>query len=225
MNTETNLIFIAGESGSGKSTLAKNLQNVLKKKGIAAHLMSQDNYFHLPPNQNHSKRVKSLRWVGHDEVNFEKMKKHISVFTEKSKSKIEVPVVNRLFDRFDTSEINIKEIDLMIIEGTYAFEIASEHDTKIFFDQPYLNGIQQKLRNRDSMDEKMRKSISNRAPNHKKLRITSDLVIDKNNRVLQINKPKYEFKITIHQTNNNNYTISGYVHEITEHQWTNNFVT
>lgn len=192
MNTETNLLFIAGESGSGKSTLAKNLQNELKKKGIAAHLMSQDNYFHLPPNQNHSKRAKSLRWVGHDEVNFEKMKKHISVFTEKSKSIIEVPVVNRLFDRFDTSEININEIDMMIIEGTYAFEIASEHDTKIFFDQPYFETASNRnLRNRDSMDEKMSEKIlqieHQIIKNYESL---ADLVIDKNNRVLQTNKPQ-----------------------------------
>lgn len=100
--------------------------------------------------------------------------------------------MNRIFDRFDTSEINIKEIDLMIIEGTYAFEIASEHDTKIFFDQPYFETASNRnLRNRDSMDEKMSEKIlqieHQIIKNYESL---ADLVIDKNNRVLQTNKPQ-----------------------------------
>ena len=192
LDTNTNLLFIAGESGSGKSTLAKNLEKELKKRGIVAHLMSQDNYFRLPPNQNHSKREKSLEWVGHKEVHFQRMREHISAFTEKSKSKIDVPVVNRLFDRFDTSEINIKEIDVMIIEGTYVFEIANEHDTKIFFDQSYSEtAANRNLRNRDSMDEKMSEKILQIEHQIiKNYESQADLVIDKNNQVLQTKKPQ-----------------------------------
>ncbi|MFL2584587.1 MAG: adenylyl-sulfate kinase [Flavobacteriaceae bacterium] len=137
LDSDCRLVFIAGESGSGKTTLAKNLKKELTKKGISAYVMSQDNYFHLPPNQNHAKRVESISWVGQNEVNFQLMKDHIQVLTKKSKSKIDVPIINRLFDRFDTTELKVEDYDMLIVEGTYAFEIAEKQSFKIFMTQTY----------------------------------------------------------------------------------------
>ena len=80
----------------------------------------------------------------------------------------------------------------MIIEGTYVFEIANEHDTKIFFDQSYSEtAANRNLRNRDSMDEKMSEKILQIEHQIiKNYESQADLVIDKNNQVLQTKKPQ-----------------------------------
>ena len=51
----------------------------------------QDNYFHLPPNKNHSKRINDLSWVGINEINLKLMKEHLNTLTQKTNRKLKSP--------------------------------------------------------------------------------------------------------------------------------------
>jgi uridine kinase len=154
------ILFISGESGSGKTTLAREISNFLKLAGKNSYVMSQDDYFLLPPNQNQSKRINDLSWVGINEVNLDLMKEHLSTLRQKNKSEITVPQLNRIFDRFDECNVEVDGFDFVIVEGTYVFSIATDEDMKVFLNISYKDTLKNRnSRNRDSIDQEISPKI------------------------------------------------------------------
>lgn len=184
------LLFIAGESGSGKTTLANKISNMLRQSGLKTHVMNQDDYFRIPPNQNHAKRVQDMNWVGPNEVDFRLMQNHINALIEKKDVAIQVPVLNRVHDRFDTTSFSVEPFDLIIIEGTYVFDLASDKDIKIFLSANFHQTLaQREHRNRDMSSNKIGTKILETEHNIiKHYKPQANWVIDENDTITQNHK-------------------------------------
>jgi len=144
------IVAIAGESGSGKSVTAKSIQAVLDKNGIISVVLSMDNYFHLPPKKNHESRVSNIHQVGTQEVNLALLQSHINSFKQGWEF-IEIPQTNYENDTIESKSISLKEIDVLLIEGTYVFDLENI-DYLIFMEHTYKDTyLQRKHRNRDEM--------------------------------------------------------------------------
>ena len=61
-------VTVAGESGSGKSEIAYCLTKLLAYEGKLSVILSQDDYFRLPPKSNTKRRFEDVSWVGPGEV-------------------------------------------------------------------------------------------------------------------------------------------------------------
>jgi uridine kinase len=150
LHRSKHVIAIAGESGSGKSVTAKSIQAFLDKNGIISVVLSMDNYFHLPPKQNHESRVSNIHQVGTQEVNLALLQSHINVYKEGIEN-IEIPQTNYENDTIEYTLIPFNEIDVLLIEGTYVFDLENI-DYLIFMEHTYKDTyLQRKQRNRDEM--------------------------------------------------------------------------
>ncbi len=145
------VIGICGESGSGKSVTAKCLQIELEKRNIPSIILHQDSYYKLPPKDNHEKRKSDISWVGANEVQIELLQSHIEQF-KSHKEKIIVPVVNYKKNIFLEHQVCIKDKSVLIVEGVYAFLLASL-DYKIFMERTYKETLEKRAkRNREAYD-------------------------------------------------------------------------
>ena len=128
-------ISIAGESGSGKTSLSANLAWLFEKDGQTVAVFHQDDYYNLPPHDNHLAREADINHVGISEVNLELLDSHIRA-SKSYQSTIIKPLVDYkhnviLQETYDCSETNIT-----IAEGTYV-SILESIDVKIFMERDY----------------------------------------------------------------------------------------
>lgn len=142
LDMERPVVAVAGESGSGKSVTAKCLQAELAKHNISSVILHQDGYYKLTPKENHNKRKEDISWVGKDELQLDLIQRHINKFKDGAK-KIEVPVVDYSMNQICTTETFIKDIDVLIVEGVYAFFL-EDLDFKIFMSRTYKDTIEKR---------------------------------------------------------------------------------
>jgi ABC-type dipeptide/oligopeptide/nickel transport system ATPase component len=122
-------VSIAGESGAGKSTVALELAARLPD----ATVLHQDDYFHLPPDENASRRRKDLTWVGRGEVDLELLATHVSAFKR--------------------GDAQFADVATLIVEGTYVTRLP-ELDLRVFIDRDYrATEVDRRARGRDPIDE------------------------------------------------------------------------
>ena len=172
-------ISIAGESGCGKSVTAEVLKIFLKEKGIETINLQQDDYFFLPPKTNHFYRLKNINNVGLDEVNLELLQKNINDFKTK-KTSLEKPLVNYTEDTIVEEEIDLENIKVLIIEGTYVNTL-NNIDLKIFIARTYIQTLKQrKERNREEMTDFIENVLSIEHDIIKTQQKSANLIIDKN---------------------------------------------
>ncbi|MBP7273768.1 MAG: hypothetical protein KA974_07990 [Saprospiraceae bacterium] len=146
------VILIAGESGSGKSVsavcLAEVIQHTCELNTCVFHM---DDYFKLPPKDNHEARIHNLQHVGLTEVDFDKLQQHLNEF------KLSEPIIQKPLVFYDDNviaeeTIDVSKISVLIIEGTYAFALQNA-DYRIFMMPTYIETKQQRLeRARESDD-------------------------------------------------------------------------
>lgn len=136
------VIGIAGESGSGKTISAKCLQLALAKLDLESLILHQDNYYFLPPQQNHEKRKEDLGWVGIQEVNFDLWQSHIRQFKSHEKA-IVVPVVDYKKSIFTETQFEISKKHILIVEGVYSFFL-DKLDFSIFLEKTYKDSIEER---------------------------------------------------------------------------------
>ncbi|MFM7006330.1 MAG: hypothetical protein ACKOWX_03660 [Flavobacteriales bacterium] len=118
------LIFaVAGESGSGKTHMAAALEFAFKQNGKNTLVLHMDDFFKLPPAQNHQKRLQNIAHVGPQEVDLARLTAVLKAFKDKAKV-LQIPQVHYYDDRIEELEVQISDIDVLIIEGTYAFDLA-----------------------------------------------------------------------------------------------------
>lgn len=130
------VVLIAGESGSGKSVTAIGIQKVLFDAGVEALILHQDDYFLLPPAQNHQQRMADVSKVGPSEVNLSLLAEHVEAFRGGVRH-LTKPLVYYKQDQILHETINIEPYQVLIVEGTYAFWLP-EADLRVFMDRNYL---------------------------------------------------------------------------------------
>ena len=146
------IVTIAGESGSGKSEIAEALASGLPREGIKGIVFQQDDYFVYPPKTNEKKRRQNIAHVGLSEVNLELLDENLTSIAE-GRSEIEKPLVIFDQDRATTETVQLDDIDVVIVEGTYT-TLLQTADQRIFIDRTYLDTRDsRRLRDREEQDE------------------------------------------------------------------------
>ncbi|MFY9115174.1 MAG: hypothetical protein WAO23_08055 [Dethiobacteria bacterium] len=129
-------VTIAGESGCGKSETAAILAELCKNQGYRTLILQQDDYFILPPQTNHNRRMEDISWVGMQEVRLDKLSKDIEGIKSGQEKTISKPLV--IFDEnlLTEEEVDIEGVNVVIAEGTYTTTIENA-DFKVFIDRNY----------------------------------------------------------------------------------------
>ncbi len=145
---------ICGESGCGKTTLAHALVQVLEAQGKRVMLLSQDDFFHLPPRQNHNKRVEDFDWIGPQEVDFELLNGCLDSALAGRESTQKLPVMNWERDEKEWVESANTDIDVIVVEGTYVLSELRDGEVGVFFQQTYEDTREARIaRNREVVDD------------------------------------------------------------------------
>lgn len=143
-------LTVGGESGSGKSTLSLAVNKVLEEKGYRGFIFHMDDYFKLPPKDNHDRRVDDITQVGPEEVNLQLLQEHI----DKSKQGVNLlrkPLVHYRENRIREVIVELDKVDVVIAEGTYV-TLLDNIDCKIFMQRNYEDTYESRLkRARDPM--------------------------------------------------------------------------
>jgi len=179
-------ISIAGESGCGKTSLAYALIiDIENETGCKGYLFHGDDYFKLPPTDNHNNRLVNIKNIGINEVKTNELDDHILDF--KKEVSVIKPLVIYEENIIVTEQVNSVEFDFCIVEGTYT-SLLKNSDYKLFVETNYLDTLDSRIkRSRDVINEFNEKVLEIEHQiirNHKSL---ADIIIDKN---LRISNPK-----------------------------------
>ncbi|MFY7651588.1 MAG: uridine kinase family protein [Chitinophagaceae bacterium] len=146
-------IAIAGESGCGKTSLGNALSKALNDKNIPTIVLHQDDYFILPPQKNHAARVANFTHIGPSEVRLSLLNEHLSIIKNKAENTLITPVMNWEKDIEEKKSIDIQDLKVVIIEGTYT-SLLNNADIKIFINTPYTQTKQNRIaRNREEVTD------------------------------------------------------------------------
>ena len=146
------VITIAGESGSGKSETASALSNILSEKSVASAILQQDDYFVYPPRTNAAMRRRDIDHVGTSEVRLALLDENLREVLE-GRNNIEKPLVFFDEDEITTETVELQEIKVVIVEGTYTTLLKNVH-RRVFIDRTYVDTREaRKRRERDEQDE------------------------------------------------------------------------
>ena len=126
------VISVAGESGSGKSGIAIVLSRYLSEKGLKCLILQQDDYFIYPPKTNAKIRRKNISHVGMSEVHLDLLDQHIEDILE-GKRVLKKPLVLFENDQITEEIVNVEEIQVVIVEGTYT-TVLKNVQKRIFID-------------------------------------------------------------------------------------------
>jgi uridine kinase len=144
-------VTVAGESGSGKSETAATAAEALEKQGFKTAILGQDDYFRLPPKSNSKKRKEDISWVGLGEVKLDLMDEHLRIAKEGGDA-VEKPLVFFEENRIDKETLSLKDVDVVIAEGTYTTAL-EEADLRAFIDATYHHTLEhRKKRARDASE-------------------------------------------------------------------------
>ena len=146
------VISVAGESGAGKSEIAASIAEVLEKKGLKCFIFQQDDYFVYPPKTNAKTREKDINWVGEREVKLKLIDEELEQI-KKGLTIIKKPLVIFEEDRIDEETVDLSDVDVFIVEGTYTTALKNV-DQKVFIDRNLNDTKASRLkRNREKQDE------------------------------------------------------------------------
>lgn len=176
-------VGICGESGSGKSVTAFALQKVMEQNGVSSLVLQMDDYFTLPPKNNHENRQKSLDNVGTQEVQLHRIQENLRQF-KAGKISIEKPLVDYQANSIATETIKTDAIQVLIIEGTYILDI-DDFDFSIFIDRNYKDTHENRMkRNRDEQSDFIEKVLDIEHQIISKFKDKANLILDKNYQII-----------------------------------------
>jgi uridine kinase len=172
------VVSIGGESGAGKSEIAVSVRDELEKRGVKCYIFGQDDYFILPPKTNAQKREQDISWVGMQEVKLDLLDQNLDDACS-GNPKLIKPLVDFNADRIENEIIDLTNMKVLIIEGTYTTALKNL-DCRIFIDRNKSDTIEsRKKRAREKQDEFLEKILSiehSIISNHKNY---SDIIITK----------------------------------------------
>lgn len=176
--TDKYTISIGGESGSGKSELASELERLLESKEIETGILQLDDYFIFPSRTCHRMRMNNIEQVGMFEARLDFMECHLRSF-KRGDADIYKPLSIYGEDRFTTEVMEIKELQVMIAEGSYTVALRFV-DCHIFIDRDFEDTrADRQERARDILDQTMVKILEREhdiIKEHKKL---AEIIVDK----------------------------------------------
>lgn len=176
-------IGICGESGSGKSVTAFSLQKVMEMHGIQSRVLQMDDYFKLPPKSNHDNRKKSLEHVGTHEVQLNLIHENVLEFKAR-KSFLRKPLVNYQENSISEEMINVDEVQVLIIEGTYILEM-DDFDISIFIDKNYRDTYESRMnRNRDEQTDFIEEVLKIEHEIIRKFKEKASVILDKDYQIV-----------------------------------------
>jgi uridine kinase len=171
------IITVGGESGSGKSTLSLAVEHLLKQQGIHCFIFHMDDYFKLPPKDNHDQRLEDISKVGPGEVDLELLQDHLDQCRQGAKI-IKKPLVHYRENKIREIIVEMEGIEVIIAEGTYV-SLLKNIDCKIFMLRNYLDTYEDRVkRARDPIipfNEKVLKIEHDIVKKHRKL---ADILVD-----------------------------------------------
>ncbi len=129
-------VSIAGESGCGKTETAHCLGEAIEKTGRSCIILSQDDYFHLPPKSNHNKRLEDITWVGTGEVCLDLLGQHVAALKAGLDEPLEKPLVYFEEDRIGSETVALGSPDVVIVEGTFT-TLLPDIDVRVFINRTY----------------------------------------------------------------------------------------
>lgn len=152
------VITIAGESGSGKSETAECVARALSKNNITSFIFQQDDYFVYPPKTNASMRTKNINQVGMSEVKLDLIDQQLNDLL-KDQTKITKPLVIFDDDTITQETVDLKDIKVIIVEGTYTTSLKNVH-SRVFIDRNRIDTLEsRKKRAREDQDEFLEKIL------------------------------------------------------------------
>lgn len=131
------IITIAGESGSGKTEIATVLSETITSMDMKTLILQQDDYFVYPPKTNESMRRKNISHVGISEVRLELLDQNLKDMVN-GKNPIVKPLVIFDDDIITEEKIEVNEIRVVIVEGTYTTLLNNAHQ-HVFIDRDYID--------------------------------------------------------------------------------------
>lgn len=172
-------LTVGGESGCGKSTLSLAIQKVLQNAGYSVFIFHMDDYFILPPKDNHDRRVEDITHVGPSEVNLSLLQEHINQ-SKKGIETLKKPLVHYRENNIREVIVEMVAVDVIIAEGTYV-SMLNNIDCKIFMERNYLDTYQSRVeRARDPIipfNEEVLKIEHEIVSAHKEM---ADILVNKN---------------------------------------------
>ena len=146
-------IAVGGESGSGKTSLAYALCiDIQKQLGLKGYLFHGDDYFKLPPKDNHNKRLEDISNVGSKEVHLNLLDTHILAF-QNAETAIAKPLVNYKANTIEEELLCAADFDFCVVELTYAM-LLKQPSYKIFIENSFLETkTNRERRGRDIMND------------------------------------------------------------------------
>ncbi len=177
-------VSIAGESGCGKTTLSKLLQEILASNGIKSLVLHQDEYFKLPPKQNHLARENNFDHIGPQEVRLDLIEQHILTIKTRTATSITIPVMNWETDTEEEIDINVAGIQVVIVEGTYT-TLLGNLDHKIFIDTSYLDTRSNRInRNREEVTDFIERVLAKESAIIQSQKTSASVILDSNFKTL-----------------------------------------
>ena len=141
-------------------------------------LLHQDDYFKLPPQQNHIARMKDFNHVGPQEARLSLLDEHLKLIKSNKITSIEIPHMNWLNDSEEKIVLDVANVDVVLVEGTYT-SLLKEINKRIFINSDYKKTKQNRiLRNRETITdfiEKVLKRENEIIQQHLKF---ADIVVD-----------------------------------------------
>lgn len=161
------VVAVGGESGTGKSSLARAVAEAYLQETFVLGL---DDYFRLPPRQNHAQRMADPEWVGLGEVDLDRLQLHVDAFVAGA-TELTIPQLDRAADCFHQIEVGLAAIRILVVEGTYATRIGGV-DLRVFLDgDPSSTEAARRARGRDVFDEATARALETE---HRLLRLERD---------------------------------------------------
>jgi len=171
-------VSIAGESGCGKTETAHCLAEALQDEGRSCLILSQDDYFRLPPKSNHQRRLEDISWVGTGEVRLDLLDAHIVALKDHPEEPLVKPLVHFEEDEIDTETISPERRDVVIAEGTFT-TLLSNIDVRVFIDRNYHQTKKARLtRARDPNTDFLEQVLEIEHQEISKHKTRADVIID-----------------------------------------------
>lgn len=145
-------LSIAGESGSGKTVMAHVTAQLLAEQGHKAVILSQDDYFRLPPISNDAYRRQHLEWVGPGEVDLALMDDHLAAALAGA-AELHKPLIIYTDDLITEEVLRLDGVDVILAEGTYV-SLLDRVQCRVFLTRDYhATKADRHARARDALDE------------------------------------------------------------------------
>ncbi|RKR80795.1 uridine kinase [Mucilaginibacter gracilis] len=180
-------ISIAGESGSGKTTLSKIVRDILLEKGLKVIVLHQDDYFKLPPKQNHEARLKDFDHIGPHEVRLALLDEHIKKIKQLTSATLAVPYMDWVTDTEEVHHIDIEGTKVVLVDGTYT-SLLNGVDHRIYINTTYQHTRKNRInRNRETVTSFIEKVLEKESSLIIAQQSAVDIVVD--DKFMPLNNP------------------------------------